>query len=142
MKEEQIRNKLNSYRDAIRDINAAVRQINELGDKSTATGSLAPKKDRVIASLPLQARFEDVVAYKADLERIVAEEVARLENDRKQIEHMIALVPSVMQRIVLTKFYLDGKTNNQVAEEMHYEVRGLQKIKSKAIRQIAKKWTP
>lgn len=140
MTEEQIRIQLNSYRDAIRDIRAAVRQIEELGLRATASGSIAPKQDRVVASLPLQARFENAIADKADLERIVMEELARLEDDRKKAEALISLAPSTVARIVLTRFYIEGRTNNEVARSMHYDVRSVQKIKHKAIRRIADKW--
>ena len=142
MTENEIREQLNSYRKAVLDIKAAMHQICELGDRATASGSLAPKKDRVISSPALQARFAEAIEEKADLERIVADEIERLAGERKKVESIIALAPSVMARIVLTRFYIDGESNVRIAESMHYEVRTIKRIKRRAIQKMSSSCHP
>lgn len=142
MTEKEIRSQLDSYRNAVRDIKAALRQLDELNAKATASGSLAPKEDRVISSPALQARFTSVVEDKADLEKIIVEEINRLADARKAAEDLIALAPSVMARIVLTRYYVDGETNSQIADAMHYEVRTVKRIKRRAIQKMSSSCHP
>ena len=142
MTEHEIREQLNNYRKAVLDIKAALRYISELHDRSTATGSLAPKMDRVISSPALQARFAEAIEEKADLERIVAEEIERLAGERKKAERIIAQAPSVVARIVLTRFYIDGESNIHIADSMHYEVRTIKRIKRGAIQKMSSSCHP
>ena len=142
MTEHEIREQLNNYRKAVLDIKAAMRQISELGDRATASGSLAPKMDRVISSPALQARFAEAIEEKADLERIVAEEIERLAGERKKAEHIIAQAPSGVARIVLTRFYIDGESNIHIADSMHYEVRTIKRIKRRAIQKMSSSCHP
>ena len=142
MTEHEIREQLNNYRKAVLDIKAALRYISELHDRSTATGSLAPKMDRVISSPALQARFAEAIEEKADLERIVAEEIERLAGERKKAERIIAQAPSVVARIVLTRFYIDGESNIHIADSMYYEVRTIKRIKRRAIQKMSSSCHP
>lgn len=142
MTENEIREQLNSYRKSVLDIKAAMRQISELGDRATASGSLAPKKDRVISSPSLQARFAEAIEEKADLERIVAEEIERLAGERKKAERIIAQAPSVVARIVMTRFYIDGESNLHIADSMGYEVRTIKRIKRRAIEKMSSSCHP
>lgn len=135
----EVKENLNQYRIALRDLQAVFRYISDLHDRSTATGSLAPKPDKVIASLPSGARFEDIIIEGIDLQTIVTEETAKLDGIKADVLALIAHANSARGRLVLIEFYINGKTNSDIATTMHYELRAIYKIKRKAIRQIAGK---
>lgn len=139
MTETEIREQLNGYREGIRDLKAAIRLIDEMGELAVSTGSAAPKAVSVLSSPTLQARFEKAIGDKVDMELLVIGEASRLEDERRMAEALIALAPSAVARAVMTRYYLQGETNNQIARSMHYEVRTIQRIKHKAIRRICEK---
>lgn len=139
MTELEIRTLLNNYREGIRDLKAALKLADEIGEAAVATGSPTPRIDKVISSPALRARFEDAVAKKYEMERVIYEDAARLDAERRKAERLIALAPSAVARVVMTRYYLQGESNNQIARTMHYEVRTIQRIKQKAIRKICKK---
>lgn len=137
MTEAEIREALDSYRKALRDIQNALDIIKMLEERSTANGSLAPKEVQVISSLPLSARFEMAIEEKLDLELIVTQEIRRLEDIKQDVINLISKASNLRGRIILTEFYLNGATNKDIAERLHYsDVRVVCRIKNKAIKSI------
>ena len=136
MTEYDVKEKLNAYRTAKRDLEHAIDTIRMLEERATATGSLAPKEVQVMSSLPLSARFESAVEEKIDLELIVTHEINRLESIRSDVIDLISKASSLRGRIILTEFYLNGASNRDIANRLHYDIRTVNRIKRKAIVQI------
>ena len=135
----EVKRQLNSYRNSLHDLKTIIRYINELHDKSTATGSLAPKQAKVVASLPSGAKFEDIIIQGVDLQNVLEKEAAALEEIKTEVLDLISYANTSRSRLILTEFYINCKTNYEIASVMHYEPRAIYKIKRKAIRQIANK---
>ena len=143
MTEAQIKEKLNSYRIARRDTEIAIRRIRTLEEQATVTGSLAIKGVRVMSSLPKDARFEDPIEEKADLEKIIADEMKDREKLQQEVTQLISKASNTKQRWLLTLRYIDCLNWNTVAKVMGYNLddRNVFKIHRKAIKAICKKWT-
>lgn len=139
MNETQIKEALNEYKIAKRDLQAAINTIRELEAKSTATGSLAPKEVQIIASLPLSARFEQLIVDKVDLEAIVAEEQAYLEEARKNVMQLIELSANKTQRRLLICRYIHCMTFEQCSRVINYSLPHTRRIHALAIKTILQK---
>lgn len=138
MNEIEIREKLDTYRRFKRELRIALQTLDELMSKATATGSLKPKDIDVINSLPLNARFEDKIIDKADLEAIVDFEIRRMMPLKQECMSLISHAP-LRARLVLVMFYIDGLTLSQIADQIHLEVRSVKRIKSRGLKVIIKK---
>lgn len=137
MTDKDVKEQLNLYRKAVRDAEAALIDIRTLEERSTAIGSMNVKPDRIKSSMPLSARFEDVIIDKVDLEAIVDEEIQRLQDIRSSVQQLISYASTVRGRIVLTEYYINGCTEQTIAKQMHYDISTIQRIKRRAIKQIA-----
>ena len=124
------------YWNARRDLEAAVRYIRELEAQATATGSMAPKEVQVISSLPLAARFEDILADKVDLENIVEAERVYLEQAKTNVESIIAELDDKRQRRVLTLRYIGCLSWKKVAKISGYSEDWIYSIHRKAINKL------
>jgi len=136
MTETQVKEALNSYRIAKRDMRAALEAIKELEELSTATGSMAPKEVMVKTSLPLSARFEAIIEDKADLENIIAQERAYLEEAKETTLSMIELAGNRQQRRVLMCRYIHDMRFEQIARIMKYSTDHIYTMHRKAIKVI------
>ncbi len=120
MTEKEIKEKLNSYRITRQDLDVAIRRVEELGEQSTATGSMAPKETSVISSPTLQAKFESLIEDKADLEQMIAEELNNLVRIRTEVEGLIWQAPTKQYRQLLTLRYIDCMDWQTIAGIMGY----------------------
>lgn len=101
-------------------IEAQLKQIDELKDLATSTGSFSYSADKVIVSLPLGAGFENKVIKIADLEKDIQEDIKRLRLMRKRIVKLLKELPE-RDRTIMTLRYLDHMKWQEVAEIMGYE---------------------
>lgn len=139
MTESEIRETLDTYRRALRDLQSAIKTVRELELRSTATGSLRPKEVDVLQSLPLSARFEDTVADKIDLETVITAEMINLERMRSEAMRLIDLIQNTKYKIIMIEYYINGSTNSDIAKRLHYETKSINRMKRKAIKQICSK---
>ena len=139
MTEKEVRETLTEYRSMKRGMIEAIQTISILSEKSTATGSMAPKEVQVISSLPLAARFEDVVLDKVNLESILATELDLLEQMKTEALDLILLLGNRKHKIIMLEYYIECKTNSEIARQLHYDLNSIKRIKRKAIKAIAEK---
>lgn len=135
----EIKAALNLYREYVKEIEILRRQSALLEEKATATGSLAVRPDKVVTSLSLAARFENVVADKAEVDRQIAEEIASLDGVRTRVLTLIRYADKRIQRRVLRMRYVDLLSFPEIAKVMDYSQDNVYTIHRKAIRSIAKK---
>lgn len=136
MTESEIRMKLDMYRKALRDMQSAIDTVRTLELRSTATGSLRPKEVDVLQSLPLSARFEEVIEDKVDLESVIAEELQNLETLRSEAMELINRISNTKYKVIMIEYYINGSTNFDIASRLHYDIKSINRIKRRAIKQI------
>lgn len=125
---------LDNYRYLKKQILKAVSEAQRLGEKAVSQGG--PAADRVASSLTNNATFERIIEEKADLESVILEELDRLDEMHKTAETYIALADTAEGRVILTSFYIDCLTNQQIADALHYDKRTIKRIKREALLQI------
>lgn len=78
-------------------------------------------------------RRADVVAKIVDTERELDAEIDRMIALRKEIAGVIAHVPDAQMRTLLELRYLNNRTWEQIAEDMHFGVQWLHKLHGRAL---------
>jgi DNA-directed RNA polymerase specialized sigma24 family protein len=132
---DEIKEQLNSYRILSREISGALRLLEDLDQQAFASGASGEMK--VIASLPLSARFEDIIADKADLERVIKDSLDLLHIYKKQVVKLIARNPDPAQRTLLAMRCLECMKWEDIAERMHYSKRHIYNLYNEAVHNIA-----
>lgn len=138
MTEKEVKEKLNAYRIAYRDIQIVMRRIEELDTLSTMTGNMAPKEVSVISSPVLAAQFEDKIIDKAYLEKIVEKEIGKLELIRQEVISMIDMLSDKQQKMLLDMRYLQRMSWKKIIRVMNYSERQIFRIHWQALHKIAK----
>ena len=139
MTEREVQEKLNAYRIACRDYQVVLRRAQELGLQSTAIGSMTPKEVRVLSSPPLSAGYEDKVIDKADLEKILREELAVLLSVKRSVIRMIEKIPDRQQRMILEMRYVQLMSWNRIIRVINYSDRQVFRIHRKAVKYFCKR---
>lgn len=133
-----IKDRLQEYRQQVLDIRAALRKVDELKEQSLATGSLAPKHDKVIASYALAARFEELIGDAVDLEQIIGAESMSLETERRELLAAIHTVKGHLPQKILKAYYLDALSAQEIADGLDIDIRSVFRIKKQALAEIEK----
>lgn len=137
MTEKEIKDALKEYKSLVNAHNEIVDIINSLDARATATGSVTPRADKVLTSLPQTARYEDVIINKADLERVLQESFADIEEAKRRVELLIIRAPNDKHRTVLRCRYLYFMDFFTISKVTHYTEDNVYKIHRKAIKAIA-----
>lgn len=101
-----------------RDIKAHMAELDRLSEISTASGAISYDNDRVISSVPQQARFESTVVKLVDLRNDIRKEIFDLLEKHREIRDVICQVTDEEVRTVLRMRYLAGKSITEVADEL------------------------
>lgn len=78
-------------------------------------------------------RLQEVIEQIDDLERQVRQDIVRMTDVRRQIETAIGMEKNHILREVLELKYIDGKTFDEIADEVHYDVRHVKRLHVKAL---------
>ena len=120
---------LSQYRNLNTRVNAKCEQLARLRELSTKVsagqGGGAPGY--------VSDRVGNIVAKICDAEREINAMIDRLIDLKAEIEHTIAAVPDETLRHLLELRYINGKTFEQIAVDMHYSWRHIIRIHGDAL---------
>ena len=127
---------LKQYRVCMVRIRKLEEQIQELDDlMSHITPEMS--SDRVQSSHPPD-KLGQLVAKKVDLETQLMGEIDMALDAMNEIEAVIDQVPSVGYQMILQKKYIEGKTWEQVAEEVCYSSPWIWVLHKRALAEVDK----
>ena len=106
------------------------------------------RKSRCVSSMVISERVSNgnennsnaIIDKIIDMQNEINLEIDRLIDLKSEIRDKINQIEIVEYRIVLTKYFINCKTLEKVAEEMNYSRANIFKIYSKAIRNFSKKF--
>ena len=108
---------LRQYLDLSREIDAKLEEVSRYRALATkVTQTLAPDKVQCTQG----NKMESIIAKLVDLEKEVDAEIDRMTEIRGAVVAAIANVPNSKYRTLLRHRYINGKTWEQIAVEMHY----------------------
>ena len=105
-----------------------VRSLRELAEKATSTLS-----DTYSSGNGNKQKMEGVIVKIIDLENEIDEEIDRLVDLKQEIVSMIKQVKNPEYQTLLELRYLNFKTWEQIASEMHYSIQHTFRIHDKAL---------
>ena len=109
-----------------------VRSLRELAEKATSTLSDVPpsKGTRNVH------RMEDVIAKMVDLESEINGDLCQLLDTKREIVTVIKCVDNTELRTLLELRYLCFKTWEQIAVELHFDLRWVHRLHHKALNEV------
>lgn len=140
MTEQEVRNKLDAYRDFRRDVLHEINKLEEMEAKATSVPAILPKEVDVVSSAPQRAKYESLIEDKVALEALIASELFRMESLKRECMDLIRYAP-VRARVIMVMFYINCDSNATIAKKFNYEARYVKQIRSRAIKTIAKNVT-
>lgn len=84
----------------------------------------------------IRGKTEDIIAKIVDLEAEMNADIDMLVELKQSIENIIAVVEDDRERLLLQYRYLDGRTFEWIAAEMHYSWRQIHYIHVRGLKQI------
>lgn len=99
----------------------------DIGTKTTPVYSDMPK------STNAENKVEQAGMARAQIARELAQEICELASAKRKIEQDIQGIEDDKQRLILEKHYIDGKTFEQIAEDMDLSVRHVIRLRNSAI---------
>jgi DNA-directed RNA polymerase specialized sigma24 family protein len=81
----------------------------------------------------IYSRTEEIIIKITDMEEAINADIDKLIDLKQEIERVIDSVPNDKERILLKYRYLDGKTFEWIAAEMHYSWRQIHRLHSRAL---------
>jgi DNA-directed RNA polymerase specialized sigma subunit len=81
----------------------------------------------------IYGKTEEILVKIVDLEHEIDADVDRLVDMKKSIENAIAAVEDDRERLLLQYRYLDGRTFEEIAVQMHYSWRQTHRLHSRAL---------
>ena len=93
-------------------------------------------RDKVSASASVDSRM-DVVARIVDAERDLDERIDRMIAARAEIQDTIEHVANEKMRALLQMRYLNGRTWEDIADQMNYSTRNVYNLHSAALKAVA-----
>ena len=109
-----------------------IQQLRALAERRTAVYG----RERTGGSCAADSRM-DVVARIVDAERELDAQIDRMIAMREEIRATIARVSDERMRVLLELRYLNGRTWEDVAEEMNYTTRNIYNLHSAALKAVA-----
>lgn len=108
-----------------------VRSLRELATKATATLSDMPR-----SSSPNIHRMEDFITKALDLESEINAELCHLIDIKREIVTVIKCVENYELQTLLEARYLCFKTWEEIAVEMHFDLRWVYRLHSRALDEV------
>ena len=108
-----------------------VRSLRELATKATTTLSDMPR-----SSSPNFHRMEDFITKALDLESEINTELCRLIDIKREIVTVIKCVENFELQTLLEARYLCFKTWEEIAVEMHFDLRWVYRLHSRALDEV------
>ena len=105
--------------------------LNDLATKCTTVYSDMPKSPNRGTS-----RMEEVILQIISLENEMSEDMSALVKLKKEITETIKAVPNMEYQALLEKRYLCFDSWEQIAVDMGYEIRYLQKLHKRALQEV------
>lgn len=116
------------------EVNSKKREL--IGLKMNARSLHSPSMgDRVIGSLSNTTNLQSDKAM--DYEMVVKKEIAKLIDLQAELHARINKLENSKHRTILTEFYINCLTLEEVAEEMNYSVSQIKRNKNKAVKEFA-----
>lgn len=109
-----------------------IQQLRALAERRTA----AYGRERISGRGAVDSRM-DVVARIVDAERKLDEKIDRMIAMREEIQDVIERVQDGRMRVLLKLRYLNGRTWEEVAEEMCYTTRNIYNLHAAALKMVA-----
>ena len=113
------------------EIDRKLEEIARLRSKLTRITQVLTAEPRGGGSI--YGKTEEIIAKIVDLEKEIDADVDRLVAIRDGIKTMIEAVEDDRERLLLQYRYLDGKTFEWIAVEMHYSWRQIHRLHSRAL---------
>ncbi len=117
-----------------RRINSKIEQVQSLRDlaaKATATLSDMPR-----SASPNVHRMEDVITKMVDLESEINVDLTRLINLKHEIVTVVKCVESPELQTLLELRYLCFMTWEQIAVELHFDLRWVHRLHNRALNEV------
>ena len=108
-----------------------VRSLRELATKATTTLSDMPR-----SSSPNFHRMEDFITKALDLESEINTDLCRLIDIKREIVTVIKCVENFELQTLLEARYLCFKTWEEIAVEMHFDLRWVYRLHSRALDEV------
>ena len=108
-----------------------VRSLRELATKATTTLSDMPR-----SSSPNFHRMEDFITKALDLESEINTDLCRLIDIKREIVTVIKCVENYELQTLLEARYLCFKTWEEIAVEMHFDLRWVYRLHSRALDEV------
>jgi DNA-directed RNA polymerase specialized sigma24 family protein len=81
----------------------------------------------------IYSRTEEIIIKIADMEEAINADIDKLIDLKQEIERVIDSVPNDKERLLLKYRYLDGRTFEEIAVQMHYSWRQIHRLHSRAL---------
>ena len=119
------------------------RRINDKLEQISSMRDLATKATSVITGMPGSAThdphsMQEVIAKIIDDEEEVNAAIDRLVDLKREIRHTIEQVPNENEKMLLEQRYLSFKSWERVAEDMHFSLRWVHILHSRALKSVDK----
>jgi RinA family phage transcriptional activator len=131
-------------KDKIKYLKRYITLDREIDRKLEEVGRLRSKLTRITQVLTAEPRgggtiygkTEEILAKIVDLEKEIDADVDRLIEVRDSIKSIIEAVEDDRERLLLQYRYLDGRTFEEIAVQMHYSWRQTHRLHSKALSNV------
>ena len=122
---------LNQARTLDMEINSKLEELHQLKLKSVCVSNLS--EIGRVKSTP-QNTANKTIDKIVDLEKVINEEIDRLVDLKTNIHRTINRLSDVTLRTLLTEYYINCKSWEQVAECMNYELRNIYYLHGQALK--------
>ena len=131
-------------RDKIKYLKRYINLDREIDRKLEAVSLLRSKLTRIIQVYSTEPRgggtiygkTEGILAKIVDLENEIDTDIDRLISIRDNIKAVIEAVEDDRERLLLQYRYLDGRTFEEIAVQMHYSWRHIHRLHSRALSNV------
>lgn len=122
---------LKRYINLDREIDRKLEEVARLRSKLTRVTEVFTAEPRGGGSI--RGKTENIIAKIVDLEKEIDADVDRLISIRDNIKAIIEAVEDDREKLLLQYRYLDGRTFEEIAVQMHYSWRQIHRLHSKAL---------
>ena len=115
-------------------IDCKLRQTENLRDLATrATASIHAER---VSGTKQRSPMENAIVKLIDLEHEINSDIDRLVDMKREIAVVISKLSSPSHKILLELRYLEGKTWDEIAKAMDYDLRWIYRLHGKALKEI------
>ena len=114
-----------------KEIDRKLEEVSRLRSKLTKITTVPSPQPKGGGSI--YGKTEEIIAKIVDLEREIDADIDRLVAIRDGIKTIIEAVEDDRERLLLQYRYLDGRTFEEIAVQMHYSWRQIHRLHSRAL---------